>query len=74
MKLGTPVPDPEFLKVLPASSLGFLKTHIVHIDIAYIPDICQFWYTAISLRPVKSTPKSAHIRDKIAKICQNGPK
>ena len=24
-----------------------------------IPDICQLWYTATLLRPVKSTPKSA---------------
>ena len=39
-----------------------------------ISDICQFWYTATLLRPVKSTPISAYIRDKIAKIGQNWPK
>ena len=24
---------------------------------AYVPDICQFWYTIALFRPVKSTPK-----------------
>ena len=33
---------------------------------ACIPDICQFWYT-----PVKRAPKSAWIRDIVAKIGQN---
>ena len=31
-------------------------------------------YTATLLRPVKSTPKSAYVRDKIAKIGQSEPK
>ena len=30
-----------------------------------IPDICQFWYTAALFMPVKSTPKSAYVRNKI---------
>ena len=36
-----------------------------------IPDICQFWYTATLLRPVKKAPKRALICDKMAKIGQN---
>ena len=43
-------------------------------QIIITPDICQFWYIATLLRPVKSTPKRAQIRNKIAKISQNGPK
>ena len=46
--------------------MSFLKPNIPHI--------CQFWYTATLLRPVKSTPKSAYVRDKIAKIGQSEPK
>ena len=39
MELFTPVPDPEFLKVIPTFSLGSLRMHNAHIDIVYLPDI-----------------------------------
>ena len=40
----------------------------------YTPHICPFWNTATLFRPVKSTPKSKYIHDKIAKFAQNRPK
>ena len=44
-------------------------------DIAAIPDICPFWYTATLFRPVESTPTiHATIRNKLAQTGQNGPK
>ena len=39
-----------------------------------VPEICYFWNATASFRPVKSTPKSAYIYDKIAKIGQFIPK
>ena len=51
----------------------YLSFHIRHSFLqTNIPHICLFWYTAIL--SVKSTPKSAYIRAKIAKIGQSGPK
>ena len=47
------------------------KNNLHDVD---IPHICQFRYTATFFRPVNRTPKGAYIRDKIAKIGQNGPK
>ena len=44
-----------------------------NLQVLYIPDICQFWYSSALFRPVKSTTRSALICDKIALTGQNRP-
>ena len=64
-------------KILLSGKLLFFLTLSIPLPFGQhmvIPDICQFWYTTALYMPVKSTPKSAYVRNKIAKTGCNRQK
>ena len=56
---------PDWSKVVQNVPEWFMQSRMILILIFCLPDICQYWYTTALFMPVRSTPKSVKIHDKI---------